>query len=67
MTTSNTIIKLDQFLKWMGVTQTGGEAKLIIQDGLVMVNGVTETRRGRRLQIGDSVTVQGRTYKVEFN
>jgi len=60
-------IKLEQFLKWVGVVQTGGVAKLMIQGGEVKVNGATETRRGRKLVEGDSVTVQGRTYRVELD
>ena len=60
-------IKLDQFLKWQGIAQTGGEAKIIIQDGGVMVNDSLETRRGRKLRTGDLVTVDGRKYRVELN
>ena len=67
MTTDNQTIKLDQFLKFVGVAATGGEAKLMIQGGVVKVNGETETRRGRKLVIGDSVMVQGETYTVELN
>jgi ribosome-associated protein len=67
MTTDNQTIKLDQFLKFVGVAFTGGEAKLMIQGGGVKVNGETETRRGRKLVIGDSVMVQGETYTVELN
>ena len=59
-------IKLDQFLKWQGITQTGGEAKLIIQNGEVLVNGEVETRRGKKLVTGDRVTFAGRTYGVEL-
>jgi ribosome-associated protein len=57
-------IKLDQFLKWVGVVQTGGEAKLLIQDGRVKVNGAVETRRGRKLVEGDRVTVLGESFVV---
>ena len=67
MTTDNQTIKLDQFLKFVGVAATGGEAKLMIQGGGVKVNGETETRRARKLVIGDSVMVQGETYTVELN
>lgn len=67
MTTDSKTIKLDQFLKFVGVASTGGEAKLMIQDGDVKVNGETETRRGRKLVTGDSVMVQGATYRVELN
>ncbi|MEQ8536903.1 RNA-binding S4 domain-containing protein [Coleofasciculus sp. F4-SAH-05] len=64
MTSPIQTIKLDQFLKWVGVASTGGEAKLMIQDGDVTVNGIIETRRGRKLVAGDLVSVQGETYKV---
>ena len=60
-------IKLDQFLKWQGIVQTGGEAKFIIKEGSVSVNGETETRRGRKLKTGDRVTLADRTYQVELN
>ena len=67
MATDSKTIKLDQFLKFVGVASTGGEAKLMIQDGDVKVNGEIETRRGRKLVTGDSVIVQGATYRVELN
>lgn len=66
MTTENSTIKLDQFLKFAGAAQTGGAAKLMIQEGEVMVNAVTETRRGRKLVMGDRVIVRGATYTVEL-
>ena len=50
-------IKLDSFLKLAGAAQTGGQAKLLVQNGLVQVNGQLETRRGRKLKTGDVVTV----------
>lgn len=59
-------IKLDQFLKWQGITQTGGEAKIIIKQGLVEVNGASEIRRGRKLVTGDRVTFAGTTHLVEL-
>lgn len=59
-------IKLDQFLKWQGLAQTGGEAKIIIKQGIVTVNGETELRRGRKLVTGDRVTVAGTTHRVEL-
>ena len=52
-------MRLDQFLKWQGWVATGGEAKMRIQAGEVQVNGAEELRRGRQLQIGDSVTMGG--------
>ncbi|MBW4655780.1 MAG: RNA-binding S4 domain-containing protein [Kaiparowitsia implicata GSE-PSE-MK54-09C] len=59
-------IKLDQFLKWANVAQTGGEAKLLIQAGEVMVNGEVDTRRGRKLVEGDRVNVLGKTFIVQL-
>lgn len=52
-------MKLDQFLKFQGLAGTGGEAKLRIQRGDVQVNGETELRRGRQLQVGDRVLING--------
>lgn len=59
-------IKLDQFLKFQCIAQTGGEAKMMIWDEEVLVNGEIETRRGRKLVSGDRVTVFGKTYMVEL-
>lgn len=53
-------IKLDSFLKWAGLVETGGVAKALIQDGQILVNGQLETRRSRKLLLGDVVTVPGR-------
>lgn len=50
-------IKLEQFLKLAQVAATGGQAKMIIQSGQVRVNGLVETRRGRKLRPGDRVEV----------
>jgi len=60
-------IKLDSFLKWQNLVETGGQAKLVIQDGLVRVNGKVETRRGRKLVNGDKVTYGGRTVVVKLD
>ena len=48
-------MKLDQFLKWNNLVSSGGEAKILIKSGSVKVNGVIETRRGRKLIRGDKV------------
>jgi len=58
------VIQLDQFLKLEGITQSGGEAKHVIQSGEVKVNGETDTRRKRKLRAGDIVEVFGNTYVV---
>ena len=57
-------MKLDQFLKWSGAVATGGEAKLRIQAGDVRVEGLVETRRGRRLGGGERVLIDGRELVV---
>lgn len=58
-------IKLDQFLKLANLVETGGQAKFMIQNGEVRVNGEVETRRGRKLIAGDVVEVDGETLVVE--
>ncbi|MFO7151983.1 MAG: S4 domain-containing protein YaaA [Bacillota bacterium] len=58
-------INLDQFLKWSGAVMTGGQAKLMIQQGQVKVNGEVETRRSRKLYPGDRVEFQGETFLVK--
>ncbi|MFP4007338.1 MAG: RNA-binding S4 domain-containing protein [Spirulinaceae cyanobacterium] len=62
-----TTIKLAQFLKWQGITMTGGQAKIMIQGGEVLVNGEVEVRRGKKLVTGDRVTVGDRDYTVELD
>ena len=62
---STEYIKLEQFLKLCEIAGSGGQAKLMIQNGEVQVNGETEVRRGRKLYPGDSVTAVGRTVVVE--
>ena len=58
-------IKLGQALKAAGLVESGVEAKEVIQDGLVKVNGKTDTRRGRKLYGGDIVTYNGEEIKIE--
>lgn len=57
-------IKLDSLLKLAGLVETGGEAKLLIQNGQVEVNGEVCTMRGKKLLPGDSVTLDGRTVAI---
>tara|TARA_B100000953_G_scaffold205933_1_gene169882 strand:- start:18 stop:209 length:192 start_codon:yes stop_codon:yes gene_type:complete len=54
------VFKLDQYLKFNGWVESGGEAKLKIRSGEVLVNGVVETRRGRQLSPGDIIEVDGK-------
>lgn len=58
-------IKLDSFLKMVNAVGSGGEAKMLIADGLVRVNGEIELRRGRKLRPGDNVEFSGQFYWVE--
>jgi ribosome-associated protein len=51
-------IQLDQFLKWEGIAQTGGHAKLLITEGIITVNGEKEVRRSRKLIVGDEIFVR---------
>ncbi|MBE9100724.1 RNA-binding S4 domain-containing protein [Vacuolonema iberomarrocanum] len=64
---SQAVIKLDQFLKWQALVQTGGEAKMLILSGDVRVNGDVETRRGRKLVTGDRVSLYDQTVIVQLN
>ena len=57
-------IKLEQFLKYEGLSSTGGEAKNVIMDGLVRVNGIIETARGKKLRSGDIVEFMNNQYKI---
>ena len=58
-------IKLGQALKAAGLVESGVEAKEVIQDGLVKVNGEVDTRRGRKLYDGDIVTFEGENIKIQ--
>ena len=57
-------IRLGQLLKLADLVDDGGEAKQVLLEGLVQVNGVVETRRGRQLVPGDTVTVGGQTVGI---
>lgn len=63
-TTEQHVLRLDHFLKLRNLTETGGQAKLLIQEGKVKVNGVVDTRRRRKLVPGDVVEVNGRQLTV---
>jgi ribosome-associated protein len=57
-------IRLGQALKLAGLAGSGGDARALIEDGAVRVNGEVETRRGRQLLRGDVVTVGGETVRI---
>ena len=58
-------IKLGQALKAAGLVDSGVEAKFVIQDGLVLVNGNVELQRGKKLIDGDIVEFEGNQIKIE--
>jgi ribosome-associated protein len=57
-------IRLGQFLKLANLVESGGEAKPLIADGAVTVNGEIEIRRGRQLAVGDVVSLGGQSARV---
>ncbi|MFW2365151.1 MAG: RNA-binding S4 domain-containing protein [Desulforhopalus sp.] len=59
-------MRLGQFLKYANLVQDGFEARIRIQNGEVMVNGETETRRGKKLQHKDRITMDNQTWIAEL-
>lgn len=59
-------IELCQFIKFGGLTESGGEAKQLISEGLVLLNGVVETQKRKKLTVGDQVKVNGHTIVVQL-
>ncbi len=57
-------IKLGQAMKLAGAVPTGADAKLLIEEGKVTVNGQTETRRGKKLYDGDVFAYSGKEYVI---
>jgi|GEM_PF-143678 len=60
-------IELCQFLKFGGLASSGGEAKQLIGEGSVLLNGAVETRKRKKLTIGDRVTVEGQSIIVQLD
>lgn len=60
-----THVRLDNYLKFHCITETGGQAKLLIQGGHVKVNGEIETRRRRKLTAEDVVDVDGEAFRLD--
>lgn len=65
ITIRDDFIKLGQALKLAGFVNSGVEAKIVINNGEVKVNGETDTRRGKKLVSGDVVEYKGQTFKVK--
>jgi ribosome-associated protein len=55
---TTTTIQLDQFLKWAGIVETGGQVKLFIEDGLIFINGIQVHERRKKIQPGDIVEIK---------
>ena len=65
ITIRDEFIKLGQALKLAGLVESGVDAKFVIQDGLVKVNGEVETKRGKKLVKGDTFTFENTTVTVQ--
>lgn len=61
----DTFIKLGQAMKLAGLVESGVEAKIVIQDGLVKVNGNVELQRGKKIVAGDVIEFDGNKVRVE--
>ena len=62
---STEFIKLDQFLKWLAIVDSGSDAKQVILDGKVKVNDEIEKRRGRKIYPEYKVEIFDKIYVVE--
>ena len=58
-------IRLDSFLKFKGIAETGGQAKQFIQDGIVKVNGEICTSRGKKIRNTDTVSIFSTDYSIK--
>lgn len=61
---STEFIRLDAFLKMCDAVQSGGHAKIVIQDGEVRVNGEVCTQRGKKMRLGDKAEFDGKIYEI---
>ena len=61
---STEFIKLDQLMKYADMVQSGGEAKMLVAQGLVLVNGEICTQRGKKIRQGDKVEFDGNEYEI---
>ena len=66
ITITTEYIKLQDLLKLAGVVYTGGEAKVLIQEGAVTVNGAICTQRGKKLRPGDTVRLGDAELTVQY-
>jgi ribosome-associated protein len=61
------VVELYKILKFEGMVGSGGEAKMVIADGLVMVNGLVETRKRKKIISGDIIEFGQDIIRIEFN
>ena len=66
ITITTEYIKLQDLLKFAAIASTGGEAKIMVQEGLVTVNGEVCTQRGRKIRPGADVCANGAPYTVSY-
>ena len=64
---STEFIKLQDAMKYANIVYSGGEAKTLIQEGEVLVNGEVCTMRGKKLYNGDKFTFDGQTYLISYH
>ena len=64
---STEFIKLQDAMKFANIVYSGGEAKTLIQEGEVLVNGEVCTMRGKKLYNGDKFTFDGQTYLITYH
>lgn len=66
VTISTEFIRLDSFLKFKGIAETGGQAKQFIQDGIVKVNDEVCTARGKKIRGGDTISIFSTDYYINY-
>lgn len=64
LTEESEFIPLDKLLKFMQLVNTGGEAHIMIEDGMVKVNGVVELQKRKKIRVGDNVQFDGEYIEV---
>ncbi|WP_101697448.1 RNA-binding S4 domain-containing protein [Clostridium minihomine] len=65
ITIDTEFIRLDALLKLAGAVETGGHAKIVVQNGEVLVNGQVCTMRGKKMRNGDQAEFEGETFEVK--
>lgn len=58
-------IKLDQFVKYVGLAGSGADAKNMVSEEMIKVNGQVELQRGKKLRSGDKIDINGKAFEIE--